>query len=374
MQIQLEKAVDVAKVESTFAKLWSEKASALGDDAVLRARVANLLVYTSQVPTFNEVSELIPELTAMHPSRVVLMKGERGAPDRDIELHLMSLCQSDKKTGATRLCCEQVDLKAEGKYVSELPSAAIPLLVSDLSTFLWWRDVVQGSDEVFKELLEAADRLVIDSAEFQDSNRELKEMEQLLTGSENPPGVSDLNWARLTFWRALMADFYDVPSYRPILAGINHVRIDYVAPSNEPKAVAPQAALFAGWLASRLGWNLLNKQRGKQGNQTIRFAGNERQEIILEFRRVEASGRKQGRLAEVELRSEQPQNASFKLTRSGDNLHLLTEAKLSDEVLRGRVLPVRNRSVAQLLGREMEILGNDQIYQDALSMAATLTT
>jgi hypothetical protein len=72
------------------------------------------------------------------------------------------------------------------------------------------------------------------------------------------------------------------------------------------------------------------------------------------------------------LLSEQPQRASFKITRSEDNIHLLTEAKLSGEVLRGRVLPVRNRSFAQLLGREMEILSNDQIYQDALSVAARI--
>jgi len=41
-------------------------------------------------------------------------------------------------------------------------------------------------------------------------------------------------------------------------------------------------------------------------------------------------------------------------------------------VQRGRVLPVRNRSTAQLLSREMEILCNDQIYQEALQFAANL--
>ena len=37
-----------------------------------------------------------------------------------------------------------------------------------------------------------------------------------------------------------------------------------------------------------------------------------------------------------------------------------------------RVLPVRNRSTAQLLSREMEILCNDQIYQEAVAMAAQI--
>jgi len=33
---------------------------------------------------------------------------------------------------------------------------------------------------------------------------------------------------------------------------------------------------------------------------------------------------------------------------------------------------VRNRSAAQLLSREVEILCNDQIYQEAVAMAASM--
>ncbi|MBA2704266.1 MAG: hypothetical protein H0U60_10485, partial [Blastocatellia bacterium] len=58
--------------------------------------------------------------------------------------------------------------------------------------------------------------------------------------------------------------------------------------------------------------------------------------------------------------------------RSADLQRVLTEAKLGTNVDRGRVLPVRNRSTAQLLSREMEILCNDQIYQEAVSIAAEI--
>ncbi|MDQ1708417.1 MAG: hypothetical protein QOJ88_1628, partial [Pyrinomonadaceae bacterium] len=64
--------------------------------------------------------------------------------------------------------------------------------------------------------------------------------------------------------------------------------------------------------------------------------------------------------------------ASFIVTRSADNVHLLAEARLGPTTQRGRVLPVRNRSAAQLLSREMEILCNDQIYQEAIATAALL--
>jgi glucose-6-phosphate dehydrogenase assembly protein OpcA len=378
MQIHLEKTLDVEIVESQLAQLWQQTAGAPDSDddaAVLRARVANLLVFVANDKALEDVDQMLRELTAVHPSRVLLMLGERTAADRDIEMYVASFFDSEKRTGAKRVCCEEITLKAQGKFVAELPSAALPLLVSDLTIFLWWRDAVKVSDKVFDSLLRASDRLVIDSAEFADPLRELIEANRLFSATNyEQVGISDLNWARLTFWRALLADFYDVPAYQLWLDRIDEVRIDYVAPERAPNTVAPQALLFAGWLASRLRWTLLSESRTDEKNETLSFklSGEEGREIKLELKRVERAQRKPGRLVQVELRSNGEAPASFVVQRSADGLHLLTEAKLGPKVHRGRVLPVRNRSAAQLLSRELEILCNDQIYQEALEAATRL--
>ncbi len=382
MQIQLEKTLDVEVVEGQLAELWQQIAgdgNSEDDTAVLRARVANLLVFVRSDAMLDEVQQMILELTAIHPSRVLMMLGAGEAPDRDIEMSVESFCQTDKRTGARRLCCEEVTLKAQGSFVAELPSAALPLLVSDLSTFLWWRAQVQTADKVFASLLDAADRLVIDSAEFADTGRDLAEVNKLFAGENlSQAGISDLNWARLTFWRGLLADFYDVPAYQPWLDKIDHVQIDYVGPERAPETVAPQALLIAGWLASRLGWQLADEQpvHDKDETTSFEFSGAADRAIRLDLNRVEQGERKPGRLVQVELRSSGAESdkepASFVVTRSADNLHLLTEAKLGSSTHRGRVLPVRNRSAAQLLSREMEILCNDQIYQEAVALAASM--
>jgi glucose-6-phosphate dehydrogenase assembly protein OpcA len=381
MQIQLEKTLDVEVVEGQLAELWKQIAgdgNSEDDTAVLRARVANLLVFVRSDALLNEVHEMMPELTAIHPSRVLTMLGSREAEDRDIEMSVESICQTDKRTGAKRLSCEEITLKAQGKFVAELPSAALPLLVPDLTTFLWWRNALQVSDKVFDTLLRATDRLVIDSAEFADPQRDIVELNKLFEGEHSGQvGISDLNWARLTFWRGLLADFYDVPAYQPLLNRIDYVRVDYVGPELAPETVAPQALLIAGWLASRLGWTLAEEQ-AEESNQTTayRFSSKDGRAIKLELTRVERGERKPGRLVHVELRTSgnksDKEQVSFVVTRSADNLHLLTEAKLVSATHRGRVLPVRNRSAAQLLSREMEILCNDQIYQEAIACAATL--
>src|SRR6185295_18940471 len=106
---------------------------------------ANLLVLISDEKLLAEVHDLLPELTAAHPSRVLIMLDQSEAPDLDIEMYVSALSQKEKLGGERRLCCEEVTLKAQGIFVSELPSAALPLLVSDLPTFLWWRSDVDGS-------------------------------------------------------------------------------------------------------------------------------------------------------------------------------------------------------------------------------------
>lgn len=361
--IEFQKTFSVAVVEKQLMELWAETTAELDDESktVLRSRVANLLVFLSSEDALSEVTEWIESLTAVHPGRVLLVLGRRDADDHDIEVSVTSLCQTDKRTGARRLCGEQITLKARGKFVVELPSAAVPLLVSDLLTFVYWRDALNPSDEVFRKILSAADRLVIDSLEFREPANELARTNDLFQQEVlRNVGVSDLNWERLTLWRALLADFYDVPEYQSALDRIDSVFVEYVGTGSQ----TPQALLIVAWLATRLGWTLA----ASNSNQSFTFAVAGRT-ILVELNQVPAGARMPGRLVKVEL-SAGP--TSFVVARSDDNTHILAEARIRSEVKRGRVLTVRNRSLAQLLSREMEILSNDRIYQDAIAMVARM--
>lgn len=402
MQIQVEKTLDVEVVERQLAELWQQTAGAShneDDAAVLRARVANLLVFVADDESLAEVQQMLPELTASHPSRVLLMYGAHEAEDHDIEMSVETICQTDQRSGAKRLSCEEITLQATGKFVVELPSAALPLLVPDLSSFLWWRSAPQAGNKVLDTLLRATDRLVIDSAEFADPLADVVATHQLYRqGQFDHVGISDLNWARLTLWRGLLADFYDVAGYQTLLESVGEVQIEYVAPERGPACVAPQALFIAGWLASRLGWELAGEHPKQQPTDemiTFNFVSSEPGTspavsegsgpttaedsasgvIKLNLKRVEQGERKPGRLVQVELRCGAASGkglASFVVSRSADNLHVLAEVTVRKRTHRGRVLPVRNRSTAQLLSREMEILCNDQIYQEALAVAAQM--
>jgi len=366
--IELQKTLDVAAVEKKLAELWAQTTAEGDETAVLRSRVANLMVFVSGEGALQEVEESMQSLSAAHPGRALLLLGDRSSEDRDIEMFVTSICQTDKRTGARHLCGEEVTLKASGKFVIELPSAAVPLLVSDLSTFLYWRDNLDVSDEVLKKLLAATDRLVIDSAEFKEPLVELNQTNNLLhQQTDEDIGVSDLNWERLTIWRALLADFYDVRVYQRLLDQIELVRIDYVEPESEKESVAPQALLIAGWLASRLGWTL-----NPRTNESFNFTASSGRTVCVELNRTAVGTRKPGRLVSVELGIVHESPVSFVVERSEDNSLILAEARVGSEVKRGRVLPVRNRNTAQLLAREMEIPSRDRVYQEAVVMAARM--
>jgi len=373
-QIPVPNSLDVEAIERMLADLWKQTAGdnqTSGDDAVLRARAADLMVFLKGGSLLSDTQQVVSELASFHPCRALLMAGDRKAPARDIEMYVSAFCASQKRSDSRNLCCEGITLTAHGSFVSELPSAAVPLLVPDLPVFLWWREELGAEEKVFSQLCLAADRVVIDSADFQDPPSDFVAVARLVTRSGDEAIVlSDINWARLTEWRASLANFYDVEDYRADLDQITEVRICFVAETGKTLAVSSQALLIAGWLASRLNWKFDGTMEMQPQGLAFRFRRDNRL-INLSFNEVHRPAMKSGRLVEIELEaSDAP--ATFLVNRSEDGLHLETQTTIGERSYPGRLLPVRNWSAAQMLSREMEILCDDKIYEESIELAAAM--
>jgi glucose-6-phosphate dehydrogenase assembly protein OpcA len=373
-QIQVPKTLDVDAVERALAELWQETAGGEqveSEDAVLRSRAANLMVVVTNEAALAGCQQIIRELAATHPCRALVMLADRDGADRDIEMFASASCQDQRRSSQAELSCEEITLVARGQFTAELPSAAIPLLVPDLPVFLWWQDLERLADESFQPLSRAADRLVIDSVDLAAMDLQLGSIEQLFARQRNEEiAVSDINWARLTSWRALLANFYDVQEYRPALGDQERVGIDYAAPEGNPNGIATQALLMVGWLASRLDWRIERQEH--TAAKTLAFARRrDGGAVTFELNQVERPDMKPGRLARVELQSAH-NHASFVVQRAENGLHLETQATVEGRLCPGRTLPVRNRSTAELLAREMEILARDTTYEAAVIAAGSL--
>jgi glucose-6-phosphate dehydrogenase assembly protein OpcA len=377
-QIGVSTTLDVQGVEHELSELWkqhTDEADVEEDGAVMRARVLNLMVYVSAEEALEEVNELLGEISSAHPCRVMVMLAGRREPDQDIEMFVSAHCISSSGAGGKNLCGEQVTLKACGRFAVELPSAAVPLLVPDLPIFLWWRDAPRLNDQTFETLMRASDRVIIDSASFRRPYDEVLELVALLGRRRHDhAAISDLNWARLTSWRMLLASFYDVEEFRDDLSGITRVRIEYVPHDNAPEAIAPKALILAGWLTSRLGWSIAPEQsltKAEDGAQRVRAGAKDGREILIEFAAVERKAAMQGWIARIDLAADTSGRPTrFVVLRSQDGRYLETEVSCDGQTRSSRTLVGGDKSEAELLACELEIISHDRMYEEAISAAA----
>lgn len=364
--------IDVAAIERELTALWQQASDEDEHSGVIRSSILNLLVFVPEASEARKVDDILTEITAAHPSRAVLMLVDREASESILNAEVTSRCTLP--TGSSKqVCCEQVTITAAGSGVTELPSTLAPLLLSDLPVYLWWRAVPRIEDKaLFRKLADISDRVIIDSSLFNQPHRDIASMATVLRDTPRWTAISDLNWARLTAWRALLAGFYDVREYRPLLDQLDHVVIEYAPPSIDTSAISPRALLLGGWLTSRLGLSL-RPDAAKKAAASHSFAcsSNDGRDISIEFaetkREIEP-----GHLALVTFHSATDESMLFSVRRSADGNRIETTVSRGDEKSSERVLSYEGLSESELIGKEIQILGHDRVYEQAVLAAGEL--
>lgn len=357
----------MAAIEKELTTLW-KRASEEEDGGVVRASILNLLVYVPGDSDMGKLDEIMIDVTASHPCRAILIIADHEAKQPVLTAEVTSRCTLPTPT-SKQVCCEQVTITASESHLDEVPSTLAPLLISDLPVYLWWRAVPKRLDkEMFGRLVDLSDRVIIDSALFNDPADDIVNMAAVLTETPRWTALSDLNWARLTAWRALIAGFYDVADYRPLLDQLNRVTIEYSPAAAGAGQIPARALLLGGWLASRLGWRVAASQAGPAGEFELTAGG---RKVTVEFvttrREIEP-----GHIALVTLATAADESALFSVRRSGDAQRIETAVTLGEERKAQRVLGYEGLNESELIGRELEILGHDRVYEQAVLAAADL--
>jgi hypothetical protein len=175
--------------------------------------------------------EVLAGLAERHPSRTIVLvpqpDSDRNEIDGDVRQQCFPLAGS---TG--QVCTETIELRLLGDRASRPASIVQPLLVSDLPVFCRWRGEPPWDGNEFAQLVDIADRLVVDSREWREPVEGYKRLVEIF----DRVAVSDIAWS-LTYDRRL-----ELAKLWPTIAE-QEVRI------RGPQA---QAALLRGWLASRL--------------------------------------------------------------------------------------------------------------------------
>lgn len=210
----------VADVERELASLRS--------DMDLRTSVMTHVAWVP--PEWQEAArETLAGLAERHPSRTLLLFPQDGDRD-DVEAQVSLECFAFPELERT-VCSEVVEVRLHGNRARAPASVVLPLVLPDLPVFLRWRGRPPFGGDVFEQLVDVVDRLVVDSREWPDAPYCYDE----LVAYFDRAAVSDIVWTRTLRWRRAIAPLWPIEPRELHVVG--------------PK---PEATLLAGWLRSRL--------------------------------------------------------------------------------------------------------------------------
>ena len=219
-------AATVEEIERELAEL-RETSTEPGRPPTLRTSVMTHLAWVPE--EWAEAAELtLAGLAERHPSRTILLFPHGGDDSLDAEASLQCFPYGDRA-----VCAEIIRIHLGGERARHPASVVMPMLVADLPVFCRWRGQ-PAFDEVFDELVDVVDRLIVDSTEWPGLPAPYAQLAEVF----DRVAVSDIAWARTSRWRPQLASLW------PGIADVKRVRVS---------GTAAQAHLLAGWLRSRLG-------------------------------------------------------------------------------------------------------------------------
>ena len=328
-------------IEAALRRLLAERHQQAG--SVAPARVLNLVVVCDR-DYRGEIENRLVRVGRYHPSRTIVCAVTRGR--RTLDAWATMATEQD---GLLSIARERVELELGEQHLAGLATIVAPLVIPDLATLVW---APHGHHAAEDSLRRMAQIVLVDTLS-DDVGPSLDRVGGLLLDDLY---VVDLSWLRSTPWRERVAAAFDPPAFRPELRRITSVTIRH-----REDSVAP-AALFAGWLASRLRWkpgHFLRRGDELTGKATARHG-----DVRIRLRPVEqvnAPG-----LSGVTIES--ASGASVSLDRSRGGLREVRRAR--DGTEREFTVMGASRGEGGILGEGVrQALLRDRTYRPALAAA-----
>jgi glucose-6-phosphate dehydrogenase assembly protein OpcA len=336
-----------------------------GNDPVLRARMANLVIFCGSAAQATELDRDIPDVCAAHPARVLLLIGDRSAADEPVtaEVFVRPINVELRRFAWS----EQVTLRAGGPCVDRLPFAVRSLVVGDLPTNLWWAAPVPPplAGPLLYELAEYTQQIVYDSRGWLDPARGMAATAAWLEQVERRDSgrwrvASDLNWRRLKYWRRLLKQALDPGSTPGAAESANEILIEH-----GPHAVIMAWELIS-WLTRRLGWKV-QAGRVTPGVEMVWRSDAPAGQARVRIRRLE-SGAPEVRRVRIACRlGDEPGALNLSVE---DNQRLAIQLEGVEAAPRTLALPPT--SPAELVGRQLSDREPDPVFRESMAIAQVM--
>lgn len=341
--------------------------------SVARAAVVNIVIMARRETHALRASRVIEQLAMRHPSRAIVVLGDR-RPEPGVAAGLSLFARIPSLDRFEQVTFEQVLVRARGDVDARLASAIVPLLVPDLPLFLWWTETPALGTRHFDDLVSLADRLLVDSADFARPETTLPALASVCFLGEQRCALTDLNWARLTAWRELLVQFFDVAAWRGLLRWVDGVRVSFCVDADGREIQPSQALLLVGWLAARLGWQPAERPAPSEaGGLLFSLRRPDGARVRIRVRPRFERGLTEGDVSGVRIEAERDgQRTEFRIHREGDRRYASATVRVDGQVTSERIVPLPPADVIELLEEELTILAADRVYEEALAVLVTL--
>jgi hypothetical protein len=213
----------IGQIESRLAQL-----RAMEIEAGFSSQRTSVMTHIAWVPPewLDAAERTLEGMAERHPSRTVILvpkPDEEGGIDADVAVRRFPVGERD-------VMGEVIQLTLRGNRSLVPASIVLPLAISDLPVFVRWRGQPPFGATQWEQLVDVADRVIVDSSEWAELGY------RYLAASFERTAVSDIAWARTADWRIALAGRWPTIATQDIAI-------------RGPRA---EAALLRGWLASRL--------------------------------------------------------------------------------------------------------------------------
>lgn len=407
------KKVHQEQVEEELTFLWRLAADnmRISQNMNVRTSVLNFVICAQDVATAHQASTLLRDLSSTHIARVILLILDTRSEAPSEVSTWITLRSFPIISDIMRHHFEQVTVSVSGAAAQHADTIIQALLKPDLPVYLWWLNDLPAPQDIFQRLINSSSRVIIDSSHFSQPEEQTRAVSSIL--QESPQcALSDLNWGRVTAWRELIAQFFDVAEYRPYLMDVDTITIEHTvgnasetpartdAPTTQTlkRTTQPQnpigALLLSAWLKTRLGWQKSdddadNDHDSAAGTYYWHMSVRDMSKVITQPLHANSGGKQAstplggirisiqprflenslpGSLCLVRLASTTPgKQAIFTIERGDDDDHVLTSVELLGNARPPRIVNIAaTHKESDLLHNELEIMGRDLLYEHTL--------
>jgi glucose-6-phosphate dehydrogenase assembly protein OpcA len=224
-------------IEAALREMLRERHAA--NHALAPARVLNLIVIVDRFWK-GEIANRLERVGRYHASRTILCAVEDGRDELDA---VAVMSYEDAPSGGIGVMRETVEIDMGPDQLVGLETIVDPIVISELPIVLW---SPHGHHEAVAALRGRVDVTLLDTDDAPEADGGLAHAEDELSSSY----VVDLAWLRTTPWRERLAASFDPPGRRAGLPSLDGFTVRHQSDSTA------SALLLAGWLASRLGWDI----------------------------------------------------------------------------------------------------------------------